>query len=143
MSIRCSRVPAIVLALLAGPAFAAAPPTPPTELEKTLRKLEKDIAAVRGLSFKQPVVARVIGRPVRGAHAIQGYYSTKDKALYLYDDIKGNYQRGVLIHEMVHALQDQHFGLARLHATSYGSDAEMALAALIEGDATYTMIKLL
>src|SRR5262249_44862680 len=63
--------------------------------------------------------------------------------LYLYDDISGAYRRGVLIHEMVHALQDQHFGLAKLHQASFGSDAELARAALVEGDATFTMIELL
>src|SRR5262249_15149519 len=60
-----------------------------------------------------------------------------------YDDVSGAYERGVLIHEMVHALQDQHFGLAQLHPKSFGSDAELALAALVEGDATFTMIELL
>jgi uncharacterized iron-regulated protein len=131
---------------LAPPALAVAPPAPPTaqgRLEATLRKLEKDIAAVRGLAFKAPVVARVIPRPAGAGAGVQGYYSTKDKALYLYDDVKGPYQKGVLVHEMVHALQDQHFGLAKLHATSFGSDAELALAVLVEGDATFTMIKLL
>src|SRR5205823_6822822 len=44
---------------------------------------------------------------------------------------------------MVHALQDQHFGLAKLHQEGFGSDAELAMAALIEGDATFTMIELL
>src|SRR5262249_29558831 len=68
---------------------------------------------------------------------------TREKRLYLYDDVSGAYERGVLIHEMVHALQDQHFGLEKLHQEAFGSDAELALAALIEGDATYTMIEVL
>src|SRR5262249_59952921 len=68
----------------------------------------------------------------------------KEKSLFLYDDVKGNYQKGVLIHEMVHALQDQHFSLKKLHETSRGSgDSDKAMAALIEGDATFTMIELL
>jgi uncharacterized iron-regulated protein len=112
-------------------------------LDDTLRKLEKDIAAVRGLDFKKPVAAKVIARPKEGAKGVQGYYDTKEKTLYLYDDIKGNYERGVLIHEMVHALQDQHFGLNKLHQDTFGDDAELALAALIEGDATFTMIEVL
>jgi uncharacterized iron-regulated protein len=112
-------------------------------LDATLRQLEKDIAAVRGLAFKSPVVAKVIPRTKETAAGAQGYYSTKDKALFVYDDLAGNYERGVLIHEMVHALQDQHFSLAKLHQTEFGSDRELALAALIEGDATYTMIELL
>src|SRR5262249_47939717 len=57
--------------------------------------------------------------------------------------VKGNYERGVLVHEMVHALQDQHFGLKKLHPTGFDSDADLARAALVEGDATFTMIELL
>jgi uncharacterized iron-regulated protein len=111
-------------------------------VDDTLRQLEKDITAVRGLAFKSPVKAKVIprGKEPKGK---QGYYDLTEKTLYLYDDLAGNYERGVLIHEMVHALQDQHFGLAKLHQDSFGSDAELALAAFIEGDATFTMIELL
>jgi uncharacterized iron-regulated protein len=113
------------------------------KIDALLRDLEKKISAVRGLKFKSPVVAHVIPRSKDAVRGIQGYYSIKDKKIFLYDDITGAYERGVLIHEMVHALQDQHFGLARLHQKSFGSDAEMALAALIEGDATCTMIEVL
>src|ERR1043166_5642110 len=122
---------------------AAQPAVKVKVLDETLRQLEKDIAAARGLAFKTPVVAKVIARPNAGAKGVQGYYDIKEKTLYLYDDIAGNYERGVLIHEMVHALQDQHFGLAKLHQESFGSDAELAMAALIEGDATFTMIEVL
>ncbi len=114
------------------------------ELEKTLRQLEKEIAAVRGLEFKEPVKAQIIPRPRDGSAGVQGYYSLKEKSLFLYDDVKGNYKKGVLIHEMVHALQDQHFSLKKLHETGRGSgDSDKAMAALIEGDATFTMIELL
>jgi uncharacterized iron-regulated protein len=118
-------------------------PTAQGKLDALLRKLEKDIAKVRGLEFKSPVVAKIIPRPAKAAKSIQGYYSIKEKRLFLYDDLSSAYERGVLIHEMVHTLQDQHFGLAKLHQESFGSDAELALAALIEGDATFTMIELL
>src|SRR5262249_46828168 len=89
-----------------------------------------------------PVKAKVIPRPADADKGLQGYYSIKDKTLYVYNDLKGNYERGVLIHEMVHALQDQHFNLKKLHQQT-DSDAELAAAALIEGDATFTMIELL
>lgn len=116
-------------------------------LDWRLRQLEKDIAAVRALPFKAPVNARIIPRPKDAELKTQGYYSPREKTLFLYNDISGAYQKGVLIHEMVHALQDQHFDLAkmkaRLHQAQYDSDAERALAALIEGDATYTMIEVL
>jgi uncharacterized iron-regulated protein len=116
-------------------------------LEATLRRLEKDIAAERGLAFKKPVQAKIIPRTSQAGKGAQGYYSPKEKTLFLYDDVKGSYQMGVLIHEMVHALQDQHFDLtklkASLHSDKLGDDAELALAALIEGDATFTMIEIM
>jgi len=41
----------------------------------------------------------------------------------------------ILIHEIVHALQDQHFDLEKLRGTNLTSDLHLALSALIEGDA--------
>src|SRR6476659_4592230 len=101
----------LALLLLPSPLRAAAGPAKETDLDRRLRLLEKEIEKVRGLAFKAPVTARVLPRPARAARGLQGYYSPKDKALVVYDDVKSNYERGVLIHEMVHALQDQHFGL--------------------------------
>jgi len=113
------------------------------KLTATLRQLEKEISAVRGLEFKSPVVARIIPRP-HGVHKrIRGKYDSKDKTLTVYDDVGANYQRGVLAHEMIHALQDQHFDFGRLHGRKLPDDASLALTALIEGDATLTMIELL
>ena len=128
------------VALGAGPLCGQAPQE---RLDARLRQLEKDIAAVRGLPFKQPVVARIIPRPPDAGKQVQGYYSIKDKTLFLYDDLTQAYERGVLVHEMVHALQDQHFGLAKLHPTDFDGDADLARSALIEGDATFTMIEVL
>src|SRR5204863_454603 len=88
---------------------------PPQDLDAKLRQLEKQIAEVRGLAFKKPVEAKIIARPPGTDKGKQGYYDTREKRLYLYDDLSGAYERGVLIHEMVHALQDQHFGLEKLH----------------------------
>lgn len=49
----------------------------------------------------------------------------------------------ILVHEAVHVLQDQHFNLAKLRKTSMSSgDAYLALAALVEGDATYIQNRL-
>lgn len=41
----------------------------------------------------------------------------------------------ILIHELVHALQDQHFDLTRLRRLVHTSDEDLALSALVEGDA--------
>jgi len=133
----------ICLAIALGLGGAGQPSDSTQRLQAQLRQFEKEITAVRGLPFKTPVLARTIARPKDVAPGAQGYYSTKDKTLFVYDDIKDNYREGVLIHEMVHALQDQHFDLGKLKNDAVGRDGQLALEALIEGDATYTMIEVL
>jgi uncharacterized iron-regulated protein len=119
------------------------PKSKQAELDASVKQLIPQIEKVRGLKFIKPVVAKILPRPKQGAAGIQGYYDIKKKTLFLYDDVKSNYWKGTLIHEMVHALQDQHFGLEKLHEPFIGSDEELARAALIEGDATLTMIEVL
>ena len=113
------------------------------ELDATLRKLEQDIARVRGLAFISPVVAKVIHRSRDVAQGTECHYSVREKVLFLYDDGGGGYRRKDLIQGIVHALQDQHFGLEHLLRSSVGTDADLALDALIMGDATFTMVELL
>jgi hypothetical protein len=48
--------------------------------------------------------------------------------------------RVVLIHELVHALQDQHLDLAKTMKQERDTDGENALRALVEGDATLAMV---
>lgn len=49
----------------------------------------------------------------------------------------------VLVHELTHALQDQHFDLQKFEEIDPLSDASAARAALAEGDATLTMTSFL
>jgi hypothetical protein len=46
----------------------------------------------------------------------------------------------VVVHELVHALQDQHFDLQRFERTDPTTDESTALTALVEGDATLVMM---
>lgn len=56
---------------------------------------------------------------------------------------EGSEEAMVAAHELVHALQDQHFDLWTLHHRDFrSSDAEAATVALVEGDATYAMLRL-
>jgi len=48
-------------------------------------------------------------------------------------------ERVVFVHEYIHDLQDQHFQLDSLFETATSSDHELAILALIEGDATFIM----
>ena len=73
---------------------------------------------------------------------VAGYYDPKAQEFYLADWIDVDGQKPVMAHELIHALQDQHFNLRRFEKWPKGdSDAEMAAHALIEGDATLAMIR--
>jgi hypothetical protein len=72
---------------------------------------------------------------------VAGYYDPKTQQFYLADWIDVDGQLTVMSHELTHALQDQNFNLRRFEKWPKGdSDAELAAHALIEGDATFTMI---
>src|SRR4029079_10709660 len=71
---------------------------------------------------------------------VAGYYDSKTREFHLADwlDLEG--QKPVMVHELTHALQDQHFNLRRFEKWPHGdSDAELAAHSLIEGDATLAM----
>jgi hypothetical protein len=73
---------------------------------------------------------------------VAGYYEPKTKEFYLAAWLPLVDQKRVIAHELVHALQDQHFDLRRFENWPKGdSDAELAAHALIEGEATLVMIQ--
>ncbi len=75
---------------------------------------------------------------------IAGLYDDKTRTMYVISDTGeiGPLEEITYAHEFTHALQDQAFGLAKLHgdATDQG-DRALARTALIEGDATLVMYK--
>ncbi|MEK6299548.1 MAG: hypothetical protein AABO41_02405 [Acidobacteriota bacterium] len=73
---------------------------------------------------------------------VAGYYEPKTKEFYLAAWLPLADQKRVIAHELVHALQDQHFDLTRFDKWPKGdSDAELAAHALVEGEATLVMIQ--
>ena len=71
---------------------------------------------------------------------VAGYYDSKTREFYLADWLELEGQKPVMVHELTHALQDQHFNLRRFEKWPHGdSDAELAVHSLIEGDATLSM----
>ncbi|MEO0323715.1 MAG: hypothetical protein AAF447_12215 [Myxococcota bacterium] len=80
------------------------------------------------------------------ADQVVGYYDTRRKRLVVREDVLGALREPgdgeaqmVLVHELVHALQDQHFGLPD-EEDELDSDAANAVRSLAEGDATLAMV---
>lgn len=73
---------------------------------------------------------------------IAGFYHPKTKILCLIDGKsgKGLEEETVIIHELNHALQDQHFDLTRLQdLVAKNDDMTQAFKSLVEGEATMVM----
>lgn len=69
-----------------------------------------------------------------------GFYDPKRKAFFVGGDLAGDEADATLWHELVHALQDQHYDLERLTKWQPDrGDAQAAVHALAEGDATSVM----
>jgi hypothetical protein len=70
-----------------------------------------------------------------------GFYDPKRKTFFVGGDLSGAEADVTLWHELVHALQDQHYGLAELTEFQLdGGDRLSAVHALAEGDATSAML---
>ena len=111
---------------------------PPEALahEAAQQKLLSVVA--RGEDYRELVLGMI------GAQ-VAGLYVPRDKALYVVDDGSANAgsteERTVLVHEIVHAIQDEHFDLgARVRWREGASDETAAIHALGEGDATLAML---
>lgn len=81
---------------------------------------------------------------------LAGLYSRRTKTLYVLDSLRDDpdgvapEQSQIVVHELVHALQDQHFpaSLALLQGLRHQDDVVAALSAVIEGDAAFTELGL-
>ena len=70
-----------------------------------------------------------------------GFYEPHEKTMFLGGDLRGQELDATLWHELVHALQDQHYGLGKLLGWSDDAgDWQGAVHALAEGDATSAMV---
>ena len=68
-------------------------------------------------------------------------YDFKTKTLYLGTWGPEELQELALVHELVHALEDQHFNLSKFSKKSKGADQDLARSAVIEGHASWVMIE--
>ncbi len=66
--------------------------------------------------------------------SVLGYYAPdRDEIVIVSDSASPSLSRSTLVHELVHALQDQHFGL---NGTQPTQDTQLAVDGLVEGEAT-------
>lgn len=86
----------------------------------------------RGFNLYEPAVEYT-------GNSIAGFYDPISKLFVLVstDNEMDTYEQYVYVHELMHALQDQHFSLGELTTTTQtaNSDSTMALRALAEGEA--------
>jgi hypothetical protein len=71
---------------------------------------------------------------------IMGYYDPKTKVLYMVEGAPPDYAGITMMHELVHALQDQYVNLDSLQSLTGSDDRALTLQALIEGQATYEQL---
>jgi hypothetical protein len=74
---------------------------------------------------------------------IIGYYDPKTKVLYVVNGAPEEYAGITIMHELVHALQDQYMNLDSLEHISGDDDRAASVQAVIEGQATYEQIYLM
>jgi len=82
------------------------------------------------------------------SQSIAGMYSPRRKTLYVLDSLRDDASRAdpgqslIVVHELVHALQHQHFpeALELLTGLRRQDDVVGALSSALEGDATFTML---
>ena len=71
---------------------------------------------------------------------IIGYYDPKTKVLYVVNGAPEEYVGITIMHELVHALQDQYVNLDSLEHITGDDDRATAVQAVIEGQATYEQV---
>ncbi len=109
--------------------------TKPAEFEATSKALIKLGLIPRDFQLRDYVIKLL-------REQVAGFYEPKTQEFYLAAWLPISEQKTVMAHELVHALQDQHFNLRRFEKWPKGdADAELATRALIEGDATIVMFQ--
>jgi hypothetical protein len=109
--------------------------TPAEDFEATQKTLTKLGLVSKSFRLRDYVVQLL-------REQVAGFYEPKTKEFYLAAWLPISEQKRVIAHELVHALQDQHFNLRRFERWPKGdSDAELAAHALVEGEATLVMIE--
>ncbi len=104
--------------------------------EKVLRKLGLIPASINYKEFVLKLLTEQVG----------GYYDPDKKTLYIAAWLTADEQKPVLVHELTHALQDQHFDVGRIlkeNRKLRNDDRTLAHQAVLEGDGMVVMLQYL
>ena len=114
----------------------------PPNWAETATTVMSDLEEWRNLSFNSDL--QVTFQPVEDAN-LSGWYDSATKQLVVSTTSRSEtFGRGVLLHEIFHALQDQNFDLYQLRLQSLENpDADRALSAIIEGEAMLAVSELM
>jgi hypothetical protein len=107
--------------------------------EATASKLEKEEIIFKALGIIPSNYPYKSGLINLYREQIGGYYNPDEKYYAMASWMPIGLQAPIAIHELTHALQDQHFKLKDLMDENLMSDELLARSALIEGDATIVM----
>ncbi len=112
--------------------------TPPAQLRR-----DEALAKALGLLPADADLRRIL--LTWQSQAVAGFYSPADRRLFVVEGSSGaagGEASGVLVHELGHALQDQHTRLldARIGVVA-NDDLQFALGAFLEGDALWTELR--
>ncbi|OQA44062.1 MAG: tetratricopeptide repeat protein [Chloroflexi bacterium ADurb.Bin325] len=103
--------------------------------DEDIEALKQDEAALRLLGLIERNVNLAKTLTAAQASSLLGYYDPQKKAfVYVSDKTPSALEKLTIVHEYVHALQDQHFTFG-LPTTQVDNDRRLAYRALVEGDA--------
>ena len=108
--------------------------------------LERESVLLKKLGLIPPEMNYVEFRLKLLTEQVGGFYDPEKKALYIAGWLSTDEQKPALVHELTHALQDQHFDLHRMmkkDRATQNDDLSLAHQALAEGDATAVMLDFL
>jgi hypothetical protein len=98
---------------------------------KSFSALLRSLAFVRGDGDPEELLDALL------SGAVGGFYDPTTKVLVVRSANAGPLTKAVIVHELVHALEDQHFGLERPELKKRNDDSAAAFQFLAEGSARY------
>lgn len=119
-----------------GIVFQSEPPVWAADAANVMAALER----WRGKAFVRDL--HVTFAPARD-DGLKGWYDSELQQLVVVEGESDRFGRGVLLHEIFHALQDQIFDLGKIHRDARTPEQDLASRALIEGEAMLAVSELL